>query len=90
MANFTAKKLSILWVLNAEMHIRIESSFYGNELINLPGKILMEQCLLIGISISFTLPSIFNHWFNFSSDSHSYEASSSSKDLLKVKTVNTK
>ena len=40
------------------MHIRIESSFYGNELINLPDKILMEQCLLIGISISFTLPSI--------------------------------
>ena len=72
------------------MHIRIESSFYGNELIKLPGKSLMEQCLLIGISVNFTLSAIFNQWFNFPSDSHSYEASNSSKDLLKVKIVNTK
>ena len=72
------------------MYIRIEYSFYGNELIKLLGKILMEQCLITGISISCTLPSILNHWFTFISDSHSYESSSSSKDLLKVKTVNTK
>ena len=50
----------------------------------------MENCLLISISINFNLPSIFNHWFTFSSDPRDYETSSSSKGLLKVKTVNTK
>ena len=50
----------------------------------------MENCLFISKSINFNLPPIFNHWFTFSSDSHNYETSSSSKGLLKVKTVNTK
>ena len=50
----------------------------------------MEKCLFISNSINFNLPPIFNHWFTFSSDSHNYETSSSSKGLLKVKTVNTK
>ena len=50
----------------------------------------MENCLFISKSINFNLPPIFNHWFIFSSDSHNYETSSSSKGLLKVKTVNTK
>ena len=47
----------------------------------------MENCLFINKSINFNLRPIFNHWFMFSSDSHSYETSSS-KGLLKVKTVN--
>ena len=51
----------------------------------------MENCLFISKSVDFNLPSIFNHLFTFSSDSsHNYETSSSSKGLLKVKTVNTK
>ena len=50
----------------------------------------MENCLFISKSINFNLPPIFNHWFTFSSDSHNYETSSSSKGLLKVKTVKTK
>ena len=50
----------------------------------------MENCLCISKSVNFNLPSVFNHWFTFSSDSHNYETSSSSKGLLKVKTVNTK
>ena len=50
----------------------------------------MENCLFISKSINFNPPSIFKHWFTFSSDSHIYETSSSSKGLLKVKTVNTK
>ena len=58
--------------------------------IKLPDKIIMENCLFISKSIIFNLPPIFNHWFTFSSDSHNYETSSSSKGLLKVKTVNTK
>ena len=50
----------------------------------------MENCLFISKSVNFNLPSIFNQWFTFSSDSHNYETSSSSKGLLKVKTVNIK
>ena len=50
----------------------------------------MENCLFISKSSNFNLPSIFNQWFTFSWDSHIYETSSSSKGLLKVKTLNTK
>ena len=50
----------------------------------------MENCLFIDKSVNFNFPSIFNHWFTFSSDSPNYETFSSSKDLLKVKTVNIK
>ena len=58
--------------------------------MKLPEKILMKNCLFISKSINFDLPQIFYHWFTFSSDSHNYETSSSSKALLKVKAVNTK
>ena len=64
--------------------------FFRHEIIKLPDKITMENCLFISKSIKFDLPPIFKHWFTFSSDSHNYEISSSSKGLLKVKTVNTK
>ena len=50
----------------------------------------MENCLFISKSVNFNLPSIFNYWFTFSSDPHNYENSSSSKGLLKPKTINTK
>ena len=61
-----------------------------HEIIKLPDKVIMKNCLFKSKSINFNLPSIFNHWFTFSSDSHNYETSSSSKYLLKVKTVKTK
>ena len=50
----------------------------------------MENCLFTSKFINFDLPPIFTHWFTFSSDSHNYETSISSKGLLKVKTVKTK
>ena len=59
-------------------------------LIKFPDKIPIENCLFISKSINFNLPSIFNHWYAFSSNSHNYETSSSSEGLLKVKTVNAK
>ena len=64
--------------------------FFRHKIIKLSDKIVMENCLFISKSINSNLPPIFNHWFNFSSDSHNYETFSSSKGLLKVKTVNTK
>ena len=71
------RNLSTLWILR-------------HETIKLPDKILMENCLLIGKSINFGILLIFNHWFTLSFESHSYETSSSSEGLLKVKTVNIK
>ena len=64
--------------------------FLRHEVNKLPGKIKMENCLFTSKSINFILPPIFNHWFTFSSDLHNYEASSSSKGFLRVKTVNAK
>ena len=64
--------------------------FFRHEIIKLPEKIIMENCLFISKSIRFDLPPISNHWFTFSSDSYNYETSSSSKGLLKIKTINTK
>ena len=64
--------------------------FSRHEETKLPDKILLENCLFISKSVNFNLPSVFNHWFTFSSDSRNYETSSSSKGLLKIKTVNTK
>ena len=64
--------------------------FYRHEINKLPDKIIMENCLFISKFISFNLPPIFNLRVTFSSDSHNYETSSSSKGFLKTKTVNTK
>ena len=63
---------------------------FRHEIIKLPDKIIMGNCLFISKSFNFNLSSIFSHWITFSSDSHNYETFSSSKGLLKVKTVNTK
>ena len=64
--------------------------FLRHEVIKLSNKIIMKNCLFISKSTNFILPPIFNQWFTFSSDSHNYEISSSSKGLLRIKTVNTK
>ena len=50
----------------------------------------IENCLFISKPINFDLPSIFNNWFIFSSDSHMYDTSCSLKGFLKVNNVNTK
>ena len=50
-----------------------KSSFFRNEIIKLPDKFLMENCWFISRFVNFNLPSIFNPWFTFSSDSHNYK-----------------
>ena len=81
MANHTAKKA--LRIMSFECRNAHSNPLLFRHL----DKIIMENCLFISKSINFDLPPIFNHWFTFSSDSHNYETSSSSKALLKVKTV---
>ena len=86
-ANYTVKKLSELWVLNAKIHI---PTFYF-KIWNIPlDKTLIEKCFYVSKSIDFNLPSILNHSFTCSSDSNCYETSISSKVLLKIKTINAK
>ena len=63
--------------------------FYRPELVELPAKIIIENCLFISESINFDLPSIFNYWFTFSLDFNRYETSCSFKGFLKVNNVNT-
>ena len=46
--------------------------FYRHEIVKLHDKVIIENCLFISKSINFDIPSIFNNWFTFSSDSHRY------------------
>ena len=59
-------------------------------ILKLPGKIFLENCLLINKTINNFLPSLFDDWFTFASETHFYEISSSTKDLLKIPIINTK
>ena len=58
-------------------------------MIKLHGKIIIKNCLLISKSINFDLPSIFNNWFTFSSDSYRYHISRSFTGFLKINNKNT-
>ena len=45
---------------------------------------------MISKAINSFLPSLFNDWFTFASETHRYETSSSTMGLLKIPTINTK
>ena len=64
--------------------------FSASNIIKLPGKISVENCLFASKSLNNQLLEIFNNWFVFSSDTHRYETSCSEKGMLKVKFFNTK
>ena len=61
----------------------------NKKIVKLYDKIIIENCLFISKSISFDLPSSFNNWFTFSSDSDRYETSCSLKGFLKINIANT-
>ena len=61
-----------------------------HKIVKLHDKIIIENCLFISKSIKFDLPSIFNHWFSFSSDSHRYETSCCLKKCLNFNIKSTK
>ena len=66
------------------------SLFSESNIIKLPDKISIENCLFVSKSLNNQLPEIFNNWFVLSSDTHRYETSCSEKGMLKVKSFNTK
>ena len=59
-------------------------------ILKLPDKIFLENCLLISKAINNFLPSLFNDWFTFASETHRYETSSSTMGLSKIPTINIK
>ena len=59
-------------------------------ILNLPSKIFLENCLLISKAINNFLPSLFDGWFKFASETHLCETHTSNKGLLKISTLNTK
>ena len=63
--------------------------FLRHEIIKLPDKIIMENCLFINKSINFNSLQ-FSIIFTFTSDSKNHETSRSSKGFLKVKALKAK
>ena len=53
-------------------------------------KTALENCIFIGKSLKRLLPSIFNNWFKFSFESHSYDIRWSNLGYLKIPTYRTK
>ena len=64
------------------------SLFSASNIIKLPDKISIENCLFASKSLNKQLPEIFNNCFF--SDTYRYETSCSEKGMLKVKSFNTK
>ena len=75
-------------------NVHSNSDFYRHKIIKLPHKILMENCLIIRKSIQLNLPIIDSLQFPIIGSlfllTHNYETFSSSKGLLKLKSVNSK
>ena len=65
------------------------SLFSESNIIKLPDKISIENCLFVSKSLNNQLPEIFNNWFVLSSDTHRHETSCSEKGMLKVKSFST-
>ena len=62
---------------------RTSSLFSESNIINLPDKVSIENCLFVSKSLNNQLPEIFNNWFVFSSDTHRYEMHALKKVFLK-------
>ena len=77
--------------INFEGKFDHSSSLFSDcNIIKLPEKSFIENCIFVSKSLNNQLPEIFNNWFVFYSDTHRYETSCSEKGVLKVKSFNTK
>ena len=66
------------------------SLFFASNIIKLPDKTSIENCLFVSKYLNNQLPEIFNNWCVFSSNTHRYETSCSEKGMIKAKSFNTK
>ena len=60
-----------------------------SRIIKIAGKVKIENCLFINKYSNNKLPSIFANWFTFSSMSHNYQTSFTSKENLQIPSVKT-
>ena len=87
---FTIQNRAIRTIHFKDEFDHTSSLFSKPNIIKLTDKISIQNCLFVSKSLNNQLPDIFNNWFAFSSDTHRYETSCSEKDMLKVKSFNTK
>ena len=66
-----------------------DSLFFKSTMMKLPDKSKIENCLFISKYVNNKLSPIFNSWFLFSSISHNYKTSFSTKGHLKIPTDST-
>ena len=87
---FTIQKKAIRSIHFKGKFDHTSSLFSESNIIKLPDKVSIENCLFVSKSLNNQLPEIFNNWFVFSSYTHSYGTLYSEKGMLKVKSFNTK
>ena len=87
---FTIQKKAIRTIHFKGKFDHTSSLFSESNIIKLPDKISIENCLFVSKSLNNQLSEIFNNWFVFSSDTHRCETSCSEKGMLKVKSFSTK
>ena len=64
------KSLRIIYFLNHNAHT--SPLFRDLNILKLPDKIALENCLFINKYFNKCLPTIFKNWFTLSSDFHTY------------------
>ena len=93
--NNSIKRLAILQkkairIINFEKrNAHTNPLFKKSKILKLLDKVMIENCIFINKSLKNLLPTIFQNWFSFSSDIHSYSTSSSSLGLLHIPSFNT-
>ena len=63
--------------------------FFKSNIVKIPYKIQIDNCLFIGKYVNNKLPPIFNSCFIFFPTFHNYETSFATKDQLKISSVTT-
>ena len=82
------KSLRIIYFLNHGAHT--SHLFRDLNILKLPDKIAVENCLFINKYFNKCLPRIFKNWFTLSSDFHTYNTPWSNLDFTVVPPHNTK
>ena len=82
------KSLRIIYFLNHNAHTF--PLFRDLNILKLPDKIALENCLFINKYFNKCLPTIFKNWFTLSSDFHTYNTRWSNLGCIVVPPHNTK
>ena len=85
---FIAQKKALSTIRFQGKFDHASSLFSESNIIKLPDKSSIENCLFFSKSLKNQLPEMFNNLFVFSSDTFRYETSWSEKGMLKVRFLN--